>query len=97
MKSAKTFCEQAGLVRTPRQKMIRRLAKSLCVAHRIPEGDELVIVLGEGNESNNLKAVETWVDKSLLNIDEPTVREVLNHLLHRLGDDLDQWELGRWF
>ncbi len=96
MKSAKAFCERAGLVLTPRQRMTRRLAKSLCAAHRIPEGDELVMVLGEGSEANNLKAVETWVERSLVNMDESTARDVLNHLLRRLTDDLELWESGRW-
>ncbi len=82
--------------RTPEETQIYRLARSLCAAYNIQQGEELVMVLGNGLESCNQKAVETWVRNSLQNLDEPAVRDMLNHLVRRLGENLEQWEASRW-
>lgn len=83
-------------VKSAKDTMISRLAKSLCTAYRISSGDEWVVVLGDGHETNNLKAVESWVKRKLDDLDEPSARDMLNHLLRRLGDELEQWEKNQW-
>lgn len=44
-----------------RLRQIRRLANALGVAAQIPEGDHLVLILGEGSERCNREALITWV------------------------------------
>lgn len=96
MKSAETFCRTMGVHKPPRNTMIRRLARSLSATYNVPPGDELVLIVGEGNETNNLAAIESWVYRSLLDLDEPTARDVLTHLVFRFGETLEQWEVSRW-
>lgn len=96
MKSAEAFCQARGLKPAPRDTMVRRLAKSLRATYNIPHGDELVLILGTGQETSNLKAIETWVRNTLLNLDEAAARDVLTHLVLRFGETLEQWEAQRW-
>jgi len=45
----------------------RNLAESLSYIARIPEGKQLVCIVGKGNERNNMEALATWIDKELKN------------------------------
>ena len=96
MRSAETFCRQQGLTKPSGHTMIRRLAKALAATYNVPSGDELVLILGDGSESNNLSAIETWVRNRMLNPDEILARDILSHLVCRLGETLEQWEVQRW-
>lgn len=77
-------------------RMIRRLASALCTAYNIPEGDKLVVILGEGDEPDNQVAMESWVRHALDYLDESTARDILPHLVRRLRLDLDSWEFMSW-
>ena len=45
----------------------KNLAESLsCIAH-IPEGKQLVCIVGKGSELNNIEALTTWIDMELKN------------------------------
>jgi len=97
MKSAEAFCGEMKTIKPPRNPVIVRLAKSLAVTYNVPsQDDELVMILGSGHESNNLQAIESWVRVALLDIDEPMALDMLNHLVHRFGETLEQWEVSRW-
>ena len=43
------------------------LAESLSCIARIPEGKQLVCIIGKGTERNNIEALTTWIDKELKN------------------------------
>lgn len=77
-------------------RMIRRLASALCAAYNIPAGDKLVVILGEGDESDNQAAVESWVRHALVYLDESAARDMLPHLVRRLRLDLESWECMSW-
>ena len=96
MKSAETFCAQNGLTRPRQNTTIRRLAKSINATYNIPPGDELVLIVGEGNEPDNLAAIESWVRQTLIDPDEQLAQNALSHLVSRFGEALEQWELKRW-
>ncbi len=96
MRSADTFCSQKGLMRSPHNSMIRRLAKTINATYNIPSGDELVLIVGEGHEADNLAAIETWVSHSLSHPDDQLARNALSHLVSRFGEVLEQWEINRW-
>lgn len=82
--------------RTPKENMIRRMAKSLSATYNIMPGDELVLILGDGHESNNLAAIETWVRKTILDLDDSIALDVLTHLVSKFGETLEQWEASKW-
>ncbi|MFT0212195.1 hypothetical protein VQ643_06210 [Pseudomonas sp. F1_0610] len=69
----------------------RRLAEAMQQAMLIPEGDELVFVIGRGNESSNLEALETWVKESLDVLEDDLALAVLPLLLNRLGQTINHW------
>ena len=76
--------------------MIKRLASALCCAYNIPQGDQFVLLIGDGEEANNHHAVETWVATSLRDLDESTAKVLLPHLVERFGQQLRQWETLAW-
>lgn len=43
----------------------KNLAESLCLIAHIPEGKQLVCIIGKGNERNNLEAVVSWIEQEL--------------------------------
>lgn len=61
------------------------------VALQIPDGDALVFVIGQGTESSNLAALETWVRETLPQLEEECGRAVLPFLLERLERTLNHW------
>ncbi len=69
----------------------RRLAYAMQVALQIPDGDALVFVIGQGTESSNLAALETWVRETLPQLEEECGRAVLPFLLERLERTLNHW------
>lgn len=69
----------------------RRLAKAMQQAMLIPEGDELVFIIGSGNESSNLEALETWVKESLDVLESDLALAVLPLLLNRLEQTINHW------
>lgn len=62
-------------------KMIRRLASALCMIYSIPFGDQMVILIGNGEESDNQHAMETWIIYTLEQVDKPYSKEVLPYLV----------------
>ncbi|MFK5891785.1 MAG: hypothetical protein QM504_01030 [Pseudomonadota bacterium] len=66
-----------------------KLAGSLaCIAH-IPEGKQLVCIIGNGNENDNIEALTIWIDKELKNctLDQCSHLDYLYaRLLQNLGD-----------
>ncbi len=97
MKSAEAFCRDKKILKPKRNPVVMRLAKSLAATYNVPQReDELVMIFGSGDESNNLQAIESWVRNSLFDIDEPMALDMLNHLVHRFGETLEQWEASRW-
>lgn len=69
----------------------RRLASAMQVALQIPEGDALVFLIGQGTESSNLAALETWVRETLPQLEEECVRAALPYLMDKLERTLEQW------
>lgn len=69
----------------------RRLASAMQAALQIPEGDALVFLIGQGTESSNLAALETWVRETLPQFEEECGCAVLPYLLERLERTLNQW------
>lgn len=48
-----------------KKRYTRNLAESLSLIARIPDGKQLVCILGKGDESNNLEALSTWINNEL--------------------------------
>jgi hypothetical protein len=76
--------------------MLGRLTASLCIAFNIRSGNELILVIGDGHEADNVDAVKSWVKRKLIDLDEPSARDMLKHLVRRLGEELEDWEANRW-
>ena len=62
----------------------RRLAQAMKVALQIPDGDNLVFLIGSGSESSNLDALETWVKENSSEFEYQCGIAMLPHLLSRL-------------
>lgn len=71
---------------SPRE--IRRLAICLKGVCRIPNGRNLVLLLGNSFERDNLEAIETWVTKQLPLVDSSTPKIQLEQLSQRLRKHL---------
>jgi len=67
----------------------KQIASSLILMAQLPDGDALVQVLGNGNESSNEEALGHWVEgqEDLLTIDKPDF--MVEQLIHRLHNKLD--------
>ena len=69
---------------------IGKLAASLSMAARVPEGTELVSVIGFGNENDNHEAVHSWISKQT-NIEYASnPREIVEQLLHRFEYEINE-------
>jgi len=77
-----------------RKRLYSRFAKSLIHNFQIPEGDNLVIVLGHGNEQNNLEAMQTWVTRNLPSGVIVDNRDTLLSLTRKLHYFLAQFQEG---
>jgi len=77
-------------------RMIQRLASALCCAYNIPQGEQFILLIGNGDESDNQHAVETWVETTLTALDESTAKAILPHLVEKFGVQLQRWETITW-
>lgn len=77
-------------------RIMNRLTDALVVSFGIPEGQELIAVLGHGHESNNREAVRSWVALALQNPDLPMAVAAMPHLVRRLENTFSDWESQRW-
>ena len=72
------------------QAQVQRLAKTLTYALQIQESrDELVWVVGDGNEVTNLGAITSWVRRSLNEPDIDVATRILPLLIDRLEKELE--------
>ena len=72
------------------QAQVQRLAKTLTYALQIQESrDELVRVVGDGNEVTNLDAITSWVRRSLNEPDIDVATRILPLLIDRLEKELE--------
>lgn len=72
------------------QAQVQRLAKTLTYALQIQESrDELVWVVGDGNEVTNLDAITSWVRRSLNEPDIDVATRILPLLIDRLEKELE--------
>ncbi|PVY76878.1 hypothetical protein C8D92_104109 [Tamilnaduibacter salinus] len=78
------------------RRAIRNTARALCYGLRIPDGDHLVMILGNGDEKTNFDAVQTWVRDQLLMSGQAPGRANLNRLFHALEGELCRWEASLW-
>ena len=67
---------------------VQQIANSINMVAQLPDGDALVQILGDGNESTNIDAVSHWVQsqEDLLSIDKADY--MLEQLVHRLHNKL---------
>ncbi len=67
----------------------QKIARSINLLARLPDGDALVHVLGDGNESTNLEALRHWVEgqEDLLTIEQPDF--LVEQFIYRLHNKLD--------
>lgn len=65
--------------------IIRRYAGTLMLSCNIPFSDNMVMILGDGNEKDNFEAMKTWVDRNLMHEEFEATRETLDDLTGRLG------------
>lgn len=72
-------------------KTYRRLAKAMQYAMQIPDGDTLVFLIGKGNEQSNLEALETFVEETMLALEDECSVVMLPLLLDRLEQTLNHW------
>tara|TARA_R110001599_G_scaffold286461_2_gene488969 strand:+ start:3972 stop:4241 length:270 start_codon:yes stop_codon:yes gene_type:complete len=67
-----------------RKSFATRLASALAFSMQIPDGNHLVCVLGEGDESSNLTALTHWVENELWLMDEENLQDPLPALVGSL-------------
>ena len=70
--------------------LVDRLVEALVFSMQIPEGIELVAILGKGDEPNNRAVLKTWVLSNLRKIDEDSGRIVLPLLQEYLANELEE-------
>lgn len=70
-------------------RLIERLAEALIFAFHVPDGIQLVAVLGTGTEKDNCEAMKVWVKRNLNELDDLTGQSILHHLQSRLSNCLD--------
>ena len=67
-----------------RKAFATRLASALAFSMQVPDGNHLVCVLGEGDESSNLSALTHWVENELWLMDDEALQDPLPQLLNNL-------------
>lgn len=72
---------------------VKNLAKALCLLFKVQAGTELIVLIGNGDEINNQKAIETWVSNNLVYIDELKPKEQLEALQKRLLNESESWSI----
>lgn len=78
--------------RLARQK-IRNLSESLAYIANIPNGRHLVAIIGNGNETSNIEALQTWIGNELKHRGLSEVNE-LDYLYARLQTVLVEWRIA---
>ena len=76
--------------------LVERLAASLFYAFHLPEGKELVSILGKGTEPDNLTALENWVMRQLGEVPERCTVAMMNALIEALDKQLRRYEVVLW-
>ncbi|QWV13890.1 hypothetical protein ABWH88_09935 [Marinobacter adhaerens] len=75
--------------------LVRNLGSSIAVAMNLAPGNQLVLLLGAGDERTNREALETWVRLQLPTLRGMTNQQLLAELIHRLEKLLtDYLEVG---
>jgi len=69
---------------TSRKAFATRLASALAFSMQIPEGSQLICLLGDGDESSNLVALTHWVENEMWLMDDETLQDPLPELLNNL-------------
>lgn len=78
-----------------RRQMISRLVSALESTFQIPQGDHLVLALGDGCESNNREALRSWVKHQLQRQQLENAASLLPQLADELNRCLTRWQ-ERW-
>lgn len=74
------------------RRAIRNTARALCYSLQIPDGDHLVVLLGNGDERSNFDALQTWVRDQLMMEECAPGRANLHRLLRMLETELHSSE-----
>lgn len=85
-----------------RNKAARALANHLIFALKIPNGNQLVFILGQGCEQDNRGAITTWVLSKIQNLSQwplqaDEVHTLISDLERELGSTLSDLEHGRFY
>jgi len=73
-----------------RNQLVDRLTEALIFSMQIPEGIQLVAILGDGNEPDNREAVKTWINQNIGALEEEAGKALLPILQDRLSNSLEQ-------
>ena len=78
------------LIRNRSNSFYRRLAKTLMLVLSIPQGDELVMIFGTGQERSNLEAIANWIGslENEIDLEEASQRieELAKHARTRIEE-----------
>ena len=64
--------------------IISRISEALMFTLNIPDGSNLVAILGTGNETNNFDSIKTWVMDQKLDFDNINAIQTLSFLEDKL-------------
>ena len=70
-------------------RLVDRLTEALIFAFCIPDGIQLVAILGNGVEDNNRAALKTWVAATMAELEDVAGAAILPVLQDRLSHHLD--------
>ncbi len=70
--------------------LIERLSEALIFSLQVPNGIQLVAILGTGAEKDNTEALRVWVKQNMADLDHLPGQEILNQLQSRLSNHLDE-------
>ena len=67
----------------------QQIANSINLVAQLPDGDALVHILGDGDESTNIDALSHWIQsqEDLLTLEKPDY--MLEQLIHRLHNKVN--------
>lgn len=66
-----------------------QIASSINLVAQLPEGDALIHILGNGDESSNLEALSNWVRGQVDLTTEIQPDFMIEQLIHRLHNKMD--------
>ena len=67
----------------------QQIANSINLIAQLPEGDALVHILGDGDESSNIEALSHWVQMQIDLLSIEKAEYMLEQLIHRLYSKLN--------